>query len=114
MQTTYVTIIGLTEGDRTSTVTEILSGLPGVGDVKVSASGGDVTIDFNETRISVSRLNSALEEAGFELRADAARAHKRANRDGAQQFSHRRGRELTPLDADAVLALARDVRGDHR
>ena len=67
MQTTYLTIIGQTHGDPMSSVTEILNDLPGVGDVKVSASGGDVTINFNETRISVGHLTSALEEAGFEL-----------------------------------------------
>ncbi len=76
MHTTYLTIIGSTEGNPMSTVTEILNGLPGVGDVKVSASGGAVIIDFNETRISVGRLTSALEEAGFELDC-AGPAHTR-------------------------------------
>jgi copper chaperone CopZ len=67
MQTTYLTITGITTGDPRREVTDILSELSGVGDVKVAASGGGVAIDFNEMRISVKRLISALEEAGFEL-----------------------------------------------
>ncbi len=66
MQTTYLTIIGMTNGDPMNSLPDVLKRVPGVGDVKVSASGGVVTIHFNETRISVSRLTSALEEAGFE------------------------------------------------
>jgi copper chaperone CopZ len=76
MQTTYLTITGITNGDPRRDVTDILSELPGVGDVKVAGSGGGVAIDFNEMRISVKRLISALEEAGFELDS-AGRGHTR-------------------------------------
>ena len=72
MQTTYLTIIGQTHGDPMSSVTEILNDLPGVGDVKVSASGGDVTINFNSGRRGNIRFSTPNNRSMFKVRSCAS------------------------------------------
>jgi copper chaperone CopZ len=46
---------------------EFLKPTPGVGDAKVRLADGEVTINFNERRISVAQLTAAVEEAGYEV-----------------------------------------------
>ena len=70
----------------TSKVTEVLNSLPGVGDVKVSLADGEVTIHFNERRMSVAHLTSAVEEAGYGVvRAGPVHTHQ-ARRGGLTQL----------------------------
>jgi copper chaperone len=67
MQTSYLTVTGMKGVDCMSKVTEVLNSLPGVGDVKVSLADGEVTINYNERRMSVAQLTSTVEEAGYEV-----------------------------------------------
>jgi copper chaperone CopZ len=60
-----LTVTGMKSVGCLSKVTGMLNGLPGVGDFKASLAGGEVTIDFNEKRISAPQLTSAVEEAGY-------------------------------------------------
>ncbi len=71
MQTSYLTVTGMKGVECMSKVTEVLNSLPGVGDVEVSLADGEVTIHFNERRMSVAHLTSAVEGACGRRRCSA-------------------------------------------
>ena len=65
MKSEYLSVTGMTSDACASAVTQALSSLPGVGQVKVSLADGEVTVHFNERLTSPARIRGAVEEAGY-------------------------------------------------
>lgn len=55
----------MTCGGCTNSVTQALKAVHGVGDVDVSLSAGEATVQFDERLISPEQLKSAVIEAGY-------------------------------------------------
>ena len=64
MQTALFKVTGMTCGDCTSNVTRALKAINGAGDVIVSLSAGEATVQFNERLTSPEQLKSAVKGAG--------------------------------------------------
>ncbi len=78
MQTELMKVTGMTCGGCVSTVTHALQGIDGVGDVKVSLSAGEATVQYDERRTSPDRLKSAVKGAGYGV--DAVNAAPRQSK----------------------------------
>jgi len=69
MQTEHLKITGMSCGSCTRKVTDALSEMPGVRDVKVSLSSGDVSIVHDTDRCSPDQLITAIMDAGYGVKA---------------------------------------------
>jgi copper chaperone len=67
MQTEHMKVTGMTCGGCISNVTHALKAIDGVGDVKVSLSGGEATVQYDERLTSPDQLKSAVKDAGYGL-----------------------------------------------
>ena len=77
MQTELLKVTGMTCGGCTSNVTHALMAIPGVGDVTVSLSTGEATVQYDEQLTSPDRLKSAVKEAGYGVDVtNAAHSHQ--------------------------------------
>lgn len=65
MQTELLNVTGMTCGGCTSNVTNALKAVAGVGDVSVSLSAGEATVQYDEKRTSPDQLKAAVKGAGF-------------------------------------------------
>ena len=65
MQTELLKVTGMTCGGCTSNVTHALKAITGVGDVKVSLSAGEATVQYDERLTSPEQLKSAVKGAGY-------------------------------------------------
>ena len=65
MQTETLKVTGMTCGGCTSNVTQALKAIPGVGDVTVSLSAGEATVQYDERLTSPEQLKSAVKGAGY-------------------------------------------------
>lgn len=65
MQTELLKVTGMTCGGCTSKVTHALEAISGVGDVKVSLSAGEATVQYDERLTSPNQLKSAVKGAGY-------------------------------------------------
>ena len=65
MQTETLKVTGMTCGGCTSNVTHALKALNGVGDVNVSLSAGEATVQYDERLTSTDQLKSAVKGAGY-------------------------------------------------
>ena len=65
MQTQLLKVTGMTCGGCTSNVTHALKAVTGVGDVKVSLSAGEATVQYDERLTSPDQLKSAVKGAGY-------------------------------------------------
>jgi copper chaperone CopZ len=65
MQTELLNVTGMTCGGCTSKVTHALKAIAGVGDVNVSLSAGEATVQYDERQTSPDKLKSALKGAGY-------------------------------------------------
>ena len=65
MKTEQFKVIGMTCGSCTNNVTRALKEIPGVGDVKISLSAGDATVQYDERLTSPGQLKSAVKGAGY-------------------------------------------------
>lgn len=65
MQTELLKVIGMTCGGCTSNVTHALKAIPGIGEVKVSLSAGEATVQYDERLISPEQLKFAVKSAGY-------------------------------------------------
>ena len=72
MQTELLKVTGMTCGSCTANVTHALKAIAGVGDVKVSLSAGEATVEYDERLTSPDTLKSAVEGAGYEIGVTAA------------------------------------------
>lgn len=64
MQTESMNVTGMTCGGCASKVTKALTAVPGVVRVDVSLAG-KTSVDFDEKRTSIERLQSAVRDAGY-------------------------------------------------
>ena len=76
MQTELLKVTGMTCGGCTTKVTHALKAVPGVGDVKVSLSAGEATVQYDERRTSPDQLKSAVKGAGYSVNVTNARQSK--------------------------------------
>ena len=65
MQTELLNVTGMTCGGCTGSVTNALKAVAGVGDVKVSLSTGEATVQYDERLTSPDQLKSAVKGAGY-------------------------------------------------
>jgi copper chaperone len=65
MQTEHLKVTGMTCGGCVTTVTRALKGIGGVEDVKVSLSGGDATVQYDERLTSPEKLKMTITGAGY-------------------------------------------------
>ena len=65
MQTETLKVTGMTCGGCISNVTQALKAIPGVGDVTVSLSAGEATVQYDERLTSPDQLKSAVKGAGY-------------------------------------------------
>lgn len=72
MQTELLKVTGMTCGGCISKVANTLKAVAGVGDVKVSLSAGEATVQFDERLTSPDQLKSALKGAGYDVGATNA------------------------------------------
>ena len=81
MQTELLKVTGMTCGDCISNVTNALKAINGVGDVKVSLSAGEATVQFDERLTSPDKLKSAVTDAGYGVNGTKA-AHSHQSKGG--------------------------------
>ena len=72
MQTELLKVTGMTRGHCTSTVTQALKEVSGVGNVDVSLSSGEVTVHYDEHLTSPDQLETAVKDAGYGVNAPKA------------------------------------------
>ena len=65
MQTQHMKVTGMTCGGCISNVTHALKAIDGVGDVNVSLSSGEATVQYDERLTSADKLKSAVTGAGY-------------------------------------------------
>jgi copper chaperone len=65
MQSEHLKVTGMTCGGCVTTVTRVLKSLEGVDDVKVSLSGGDAAVRYDERLTSPHKLKLAVTAAGY-------------------------------------------------
>jgi copper chaperone len=66
MSTETYTVTGMTCGHCVSSVTEEVSAVPGVNDVKVELETGKVTVTSDQP-VGQDQIRAAIEEAGYSL-----------------------------------------------
>ena len=66
MSTATYTVTGMTCGHCVSAVTEEVSGLPGVTDVRVDLASGGLTVT-SDAPLDDDAVRAAVEEAGYEV-----------------------------------------------
>ena len=81
MQTELLKVTGMTCGSCISKVTNALKTVSGVGEVKVSLSAGEATVQFDERLTSPEQLKSVVTDAGFGVDVTDA-AHRRQSKGG--------------------------------
>ena len=67
MQTEHLIVTGMNCGGCVTTVTRALNGMGGVGDVRVSLSAGDATVQYDERLTSPEMLKLTIRGAGYEV-----------------------------------------------
>ncbi|MFA6178064.1 MAG: heavy-metal-associated domain-containing protein [Candidatus Methylopumilus sp.] len=65
MQTEHLKVTGMTCSGCSNSVTRALRAITGVGDVNVSLSTGEATVQYDEGLTSPDQLKSAVKEAGY-------------------------------------------------
>lgn len=77
VQTEHLRITGMICGGCSGNVTRTLKAIAGVGDVTVSLSSGEATVQFDERLTSPDQLKSAVKDAGYGVdAATATHGHK--------------------------------------
>jgi copper chaperone CopZ len=69
MQTQLLKVTGMTCGGCASNVTRALKTITGVGDVKVSVSAGEATVQYDERLASPDQMKAAVKRAGYGVHA---------------------------------------------
>jgi copper chaperone len=67
METTTLKIGGMTCGGCVASVERVLRGLDGVGRAEVSLANNEAKIEFEPDRVKLAELESAIEDAGYEV-----------------------------------------------
>lgn len=80
MQTERLKVTGMSCGGCTSKVTQALEAITGVGDVNVSLTSGEATVQYDERRTSPDKLTVAVKGAGYGV--DGADTVQKSQRKG--------------------------------
>ena len=72
MKTEQIQVSGMICGGCTNNVTLALKAVPGVGDVNVSLSDGEATVQYDERQASPDQLRTAVKAAGYGVGVDKA------------------------------------------
>jgi copper chaperone CopZ len=72
MQTELMKVTGMTCGGCISNVTHALEAIDGVGEVKVSLSAGEATVQYDERVTTPDQLKAAVKGAGYGVDATNA------------------------------------------
>ena len=67
MQNVTIKISGMSCGGCTSSVTKALEQIDGVSAVDVTLEPGQATVEFDEAKTNLATLNTAVEDAGFDV-----------------------------------------------
>jgi len=67
MQNVTIKISGMSCGGCTSSVTKALEQIDGVSNVEVILEPGQATVGFDEAKTNLAALNTAIEDAGFDV-----------------------------------------------
>lgn len=73
MQTTKLNVSGMTCGACVGHVTRALSSVPGVDKVDVSLSENIADVKFDEARVSIETLRTAIQSAGYDVASTPAK-----------------------------------------
>jgi len=65
MQTEQLKVTGMTCGGCSNAVAKALKSITGVGDVNVSLSTGEVTVNYDDGLTSPAQLKLAVKDAGY-------------------------------------------------
>ncbi|KMM36345.1 copper chaperone CopZ [Guptibacillus hwajinpoensis] len=68
MEQTTLKIDGMTCGHCKSAVTTALKELEGVSGVEVNLEEGTATVSYDDSSVSVSAMNEAVEEQGYDIK----------------------------------------------
>ena len=76
MQSEQLKVTGMTCGGCVSNVTRALKAVTGVGDVNVSLSSGEASVQYDEQLTAPEQLRSAVKSAGYGVDVtNAVRSH---------------------------------------
>ena len=78
MKTEVLNVTGMTCGGWDANVKKALSALPGVSSVEVSLPRHQADVRFDDSKLAVEQMHSALSGAGFGVGAETARPSQRA------------------------------------
>lgn len=71
MKSIVIRVGGMSCQGCVSTVTTVLTALPGVSDVLVSLQAGEARVGYDPALVSPTTLCATVEEAGFDASTDA-------------------------------------------
>lgn len=77
MKTEVLNVTGMTCGGCVASVKHALTALPGVAGVVVSLPRKQVEIKFDESKLTVDAMRTALQSAGYDIAAAPTRAEHR-------------------------------------
>ena len=69
METARIPIEGMSCQGCVASVTRVLKALPGVQSVDVSLDPGSARVDYDASRVDMTALRKAIEDAGYDVRA---------------------------------------------
>ena len=76
MQTEQLRVTGMTCGGCATKVAKALKKIPGVGDVDVTLSSGEASVEFDELLTSPKELRLAVKSAGYGTETTDSHNHK--------------------------------------
>jgi copper ion binding protein len=77
MKTELLNVTGMTCGGCVTTVKQTLTALPGVKEVAVSLPAQQVEVQFDEGKLTVDAMRTALQGAGYDVATARARTEHR-------------------------------------
>lgn len=66
METTLIKVGGMSCHKCVSSLTQVLSGVPGVEKVEVLLQPGQATVTYDPARVGLPALRAAVEDAGYD------------------------------------------------
>jgi len=66
METTTLTVTGMSCGGCVKSVTNVLTALPGVSKAEVTLQPGEAKVEFDPAQVGREAMKKAIDDAGFE------------------------------------------------
>jgi copper chaperone len=66
METTTLTVAGMSCGGCVKSVTNVLTALPGVSRAEVTLQPGEAKVEFDPAQVGRDAMKKAIDDAGFE------------------------------------------------